>query len=81
MNNKCPVCNYSELFDPPYNEDGYGSDEICPCCGFQFGLDDYPNKEKGIKIWRQHWIDDGCKWFSNSRLPSHNWNAKEQLNQ
>ena len=37
--NTCPVCNYDGLFDPPYDENGYGSYEICPCCGFQFGLD------------------------------------------
>lgn len=45
----CPVCNYNELDEPPYNTHGYGSDEICPCCVFQFGYDDYPDKEDGQK--------------------------------
>lgn len=65
----CLVCNYEGLFEPPYDESGIGSDEICPCCGFQFGYDDYPNKEAGITQWRENWIKGGCKWFSNSRKP------------
>lgn len=63
----CPVCNYDELFEPPYDESGTGSDEICPCCGFQFGYDDFPNKEAEIMLWREKWIKGGRKWFSNSR--------------
>lgn len=65
----CPVCSYDGLFEPPYDERGIGSDEICPCCGFQFGYDDFPNKEEKIALWREKWINDGRRWFSNSRKP------------
>ena len=80
MKNICPVCNYDNLIDPPYNEYGYGSYEICPCCGFEFGLDDFPDKEEGIKNWREQWIEGGYKWFSTCRFPPLNWDPVEQLN-
>ncbi|MEE1282610.1 MAG: hypothetical protein UHK60_10260 [Acutalibacteraceae bacterium] len=72
MKNICPVCYYDELFEPPYNDQGIGSDEICPCCGFQFGCDDFPNRNEQIKLWRKNWIDGGCKWFSKCRKQKEN---------
>ena len=72
MDNICPVCNCNELFEPPYDENGYGSYEICPCCGFQFGYDDFPNKTEQISLWRERWISEGCKWFSTSRKQGEN---------
>ena len=75
----CPICNYDGLYEKPYDDQGFGSDEICPCCGFQFGLDDYPNKEDGQEKWRKEWIEKGCPWFSKTRLPSQNWNPQNQL--
>ena len=66
----CPVCQYDGLFEMPYDENGIGSDEICPCCGFQFGCDDFPDKERQILEWRRKWLEGGCKWFSNVRKPS-----------
>lgn len=69
MKNICPICNYDGLYEPPYDEDGIGSYEICLCCGLQFGYDDFPNKDELIKLWRQKWIDGGRKWFSKCRKP------------
>lgn len=80
MENICPVCNYNKLFEPPYDSEGYGSDEICPCCGFQFGCDDYPDKMESQRRWREEWIKKGCIWFSKGRPAPHQWNATEQLN-
>ena len=68
--NICPVCSYDGLFDPHYDENGYGSYEICPCCGFQFGLDDYPDKDKGITEWRKKWEANGHPWFPKVRKAS-----------
>lgn len=65
----CPVCFYDGLFEPAYDENGIGSDEICPCCGFQFGLDDFPEKEAQIVEWRKRWTNEGRKWFSDVRKP------------
>ena len=64
----CPVCFYDQLTEEPYDEDGYGLYEICVCCGFQFGLDDYPDKEKGQNQWRDQWIKNGLKMVPNGGL-------------
>ncbi len=37
MKNICPVCKFDGLLNPAYDNRGVGSDEVCPCCGFQFG--------------------------------------------
>jgi hypothetical protein len=79
MKNICPVCKYDGLLNPVYDNRGVGSDEICPCCGFQFGCDDFPNKDESIVKWRKHWISLGCKWFSRKTLPPIDWNAEEQM--
>ena len=66
--NICPVCNYDGLFDPPYDENGYGSYEICPCCGFQFGLDDYPdnNRDRFEKTKDEKDLSPAKRWFAGS---------------
>lgn len=67
MSNICPVCGYDGLYEPPYDKNGTGSDEICPSCGFQFGCDDFPNKDNQIIEWRENWISGGKKCFSSVR--------------
>ncbi|MDL2302256.1 hypothetical protein LJC58_07870 [Lachnospiraceae bacterium OttesenSCG-928-D06] len=79
MKYRCPVCNYDGLFEAPYDDDGVGSYEICPCCGFEFGCDDFPEKEKQQYMWKQNWIDGGCVWFSKSRKPPQGWDLHMQL--
>jgi len=54
----CPVCGYPELDEPPRSSSGGGSDEICPSCGFQFGLDD-EDGGIGYATWRERWIAAG----------------------
>ena len=80
MQYKCLVCSFKGLDEEPYDAEGYGSYEICPCCGFQFGVDDFPDKEEGIKNWREQWIEGGYKWFYNEHLKPLNWDPVEQLN-
>lgn len=77
---KCPVCNCKSLYEPAYDERGIGSDDICPCCGFQFGLHnfDYDSNEEAHNIWRKKWIESGCVWRHPNYMPK-NWNLKEQL--
>lgn len=74
MENICPVCEYKGLYTPPYDKHGRGSDEICPCCGFHFGLDDFKGKEEAFVKWRNEWARNGCKWFSKFRLPPPDFN-------
>jgi prolyl-tRNA editing enzyme YbaK/EbsC (Cys-tRNA(Pro) deacylase) len=69
----CPVCGQPGLYEPPYDARGVGSHEICPCCGFHFGLDDDPDREAGIRAWRARWRREGCRWFSAVRTPPAGW--------
>lgn len=79
IKNSCPVCEFDGLFEPAYDEEyGYPSDDICPCCGFQFGLHDYPEKIKGIKKWRENWILGGCQWHFKPDKPAE-WSPRPQL--
>ncbi|MCK4543621.1 MAG: hypothetical protein KAU17_15425 [Spirochaetales bacterium] len=73
----CPVCGYSELDEPPYDDGGNPSYNICDCCGFEFGFDD-GSEEMSFEAYRKKWIDEGIKWFSPDKKPS-DWNIEEQL--
>lgn len=81
MTYTCPICNYKGLYESPYNVQGYGSDEICPCCGFQFGYDDYPDKDMAQLNWRKTWIDGGFLWYSKSRISPEGLDGYKQLNE
>lgn len=75
---QCPVCGYSSLHEQPRSSSGGGSYEICPSCGFQFGVDD---DDKGISHcqWREKWIAEGMHWYSKSIKPPANWSPSNQL--
>jgi hypothetical protein len=69
----CPVCGYPELDEPPRSTSGGGSYEICPSCGFQFGLDD-DDGGIGYATSRERWIAAGMPWSSRSRERPSTWN-------
>jgi hypothetical protein len=79
MSYNCPVCGYPGLEDPPRGDATGGSYEICPSCGFQFGVSD---DDKGFTYeqWRQKWIDQGMIWDKGRTKPPPNWNPIDQLN-
>lgn len=70
MSYQCPVCGYAQMKRPPI--DFY----ICPCCGVEFGNDDYDASHARL---RSAWIDNGLRWFSRATLAPVNWNPIEQL--
>lgn len=86
----CPVCGNSLEFKAW--EFGEGSQEICPCCGTQFGYTDAHFGHNILPIWReirQKWIKNGMKWGWSMKLnravesvsyprPS-NWDPIQQL--
>ncbi len=69
----CTVCGYPGLSEPPRSASGGGSYEICPSCGFQFGVDD---DDRGITpaLHRQRWVQDGMKWASRGIPKPADWN-------
>jgi hypothetical protein len=73
----CPVCAYSGLEHPPQDF------TICPCCGTEFGLDDFTMLPEGLQvIWkelRRAWLDRGAQWFDPGTLPPPGWNPYAQL--
>ncbi|MDX8363436.1 hypothetical protein [Cytobacillus sp. IB215316] len=76
--NTCPICGYDGLFEPAYDKHNYGSHEICPCCGFQYGYSD-DHDGSSFEDYRKEWIEEGYNWYSNARRQPKNWNPKVQL--
>ena len=76
----CPVCGYSGLEEPPRSlTTGGGSFEICPSCGFQFGVTD-DDQGYSYDDWRKEWISRGMPWDSSGiEEPPAGWDAREQL--
>lgn len=74
----CPVCGYDELQRSPGNRLGVPSLEICPSCGFQFGVTD---EIQGLTHdeHRRRWIESGMPWSSKSLEPRKDWDAQTQL--
>lgn len=72
----CPVCDYPDLLEPPRSPSGGGSYEICPSCGFQFGVDD---DDKGITYTaaRATWIAKGSPWTSKGTPQPKDWTMKK----
>ena len=66
---KCPVCGYPKLEEKPRTKSRGGSYEICPSCGFQFGVSD-DDAGHTYAAWRENWLSEGMKWSSRSNIPS-----------
>ena len=77
MKHLCPVCGFPNLAEPPRAKNGGASFEICPSCGFQFGVSDDDEKISYAK-WRSQWRKAGMKWSSVRPVPK-GWDAIKQL--
>lgn len=77
MKHLCPVCGFPHLTEAPRSQSGGGSFEICPSCGFQFGVSD---ADRGFthEQWRATWKKGGLKW-SSQQTPPAGWDAAAQL--
>ncbi|MSU36366.1 MAG: hypothetical protein EXS36_14970 [Pedosphaera sp.] len=80
MPNFCLVCGFQKLKEPPRSASGGCSYEICPCCGFQYGVDD---DDKGItpEVARAEWVAGGMKWKSRSLKRPKAWDPAKQVSQ
>jgi len=81
-NPRCPVCGYDLDFTPWKGESA--ADEMCPCCGIQFGYDDFAGGQPELRPriyaqWRDKWMREGMRWSSRGIEPPPGWNAAEQL--
>lgn len=76
----CPVCGYEGLEEPPRSPTtNGGSFEICPSCGFQFGVTD-DDQGYSYDAWREEWIAHGMKWSdSGIEAPPAGWDPRKQL--
>lgn len=78
MTHTCPACGWPALREPPRSRSGGGSYEICPSCGFEFGVTD-DDLQIAPKAWREAWVAGGCRWNSRHRLPPAGWDPVAQL--
>ena len=76
--NRCPVCGFLGLAEPPYSDASGYSYEICRSCGFQFGVSD---DDEGFTYdsWRSKWIAAGLRWSSVATKPPLNRSAIDDL--
>jgi predicted RNA-binding Zn-ribbon protein involved in translation (DUF1610 family) len=76
----CPVCGFDLLTEPPRSPvTGGGSYEICPSCGFEFGVTD-DDAGYSYEQWRDAWIRDGMPWRSAGiSEPPSGWDPRRQL--
>ena len=74
----CPVCAYAKLKEAPRSSSGGGSFEICPACGFQFGVSD---DDDGISYeeWREDWLERGMEWSSIGIKKPKGWDPQKAL--
>lgn len=77
---RCPVCGYDGLEVPAYSPvTGRGSYEICPSCGYEFGVTD-DDLRITHEQWRRRWIDAGMPWRdAGISEPPSGWDPRAQL--
>ena len=78
MAHTCPVCAYPKLTEPPRAKSGGGSYEICPSCGFEFGVSD-DDLGHTHASWRKAWIAKGMKWSSRGTKQPVGWAPDAQV--
>ena len=78
MAHTCPVCAYPKLAEPPRAKSGGGSYEICPSCGFEFGVSD-DDLGHTHASWRKAWVAKGMKWSSRGTKQPAGWAPAAQV--
>ncbi len=74
----CPVCAWPKLHEAPRSKSGGGSYEICPSCGFEFGVSD-DDAGHNYAGWREAWVKRGMPWSSQSQPAPVKWDPARQL--
>lgn len=74
--NNCRVCGYY-MEDAPWGDDGQSPTyEICPCCGVEFGNEDY-TLESTIE-YRNKWLSEKVTFYE-SKVKPQDWNFQNQM--
>ncbi|MFZ0226653.1 MAG: hypothetical protein WAL41_06865 [Mycobacterium sp.] len=75
----CPVCGFRDLLETPRSpRTGGASYEICPSCGFEFGVSD-DDLGYSYDRWREEWVTRGMPWSSAGRPAPEGWDPTAQL--
>ncbi|MES2737504.1 MAG: hypothetical protein V4672_14370 [Verrucomicrobiota bacterium] len=72
----CPVCGFAKLKEPPRSASGGPSYEICPACGYQFGVSD-DDDEISYDEWREEWVRSGMEWTSLGIAKPRGWEKQK----
>ena len=75
---RCPVCGYFGLDEPPRTAESGPSYDMCPSCGFEFGVTD-DDRHFSYADWHREWIANGSHWWSRGRRPPSGWDGAAQL--
>ncbi len=78
MSHVCPVCGFPNLSEAPRSLSGGASHEICPSCGYEFGVDD-DDRGTSHAAAREAWQSGGMQWASHSQPPPKSWKPDMQL--
>lgn len=52
---------------------------ICSCCGCEFENGEDCSSGMSYEEYRNSWVNNGAKWFSNYVSAPENWDADEQI--
>lgn len=75
----CPSCGFPGLEETPRSPSGGGSYEICPSCGFEFGVTD-DDEGHTYASWRARWVERGMPWWASAwQGPPEGWDPRAQL--
>lgn len=70
----CPVCG----FPTSHNDEFTSFGGTCPCCAFEFGIDESNYGINPFVKYRLEWIKDGLKFMSPSEIKD--WSLDMALN-
>jgi len=74
--NNCRVCGFF-MKDPPWGVDGKSPNyEICPCCGVEFGNEDYT--VESTKEYRNKWLSKSIRFCDKDTKPK-DWDFEKQM--
>lgn len=69
----CPVCGFPSEENDQFIRFG----ETCPCCAFEFGIDDTDYGDNAFMKYRLKWFKNGMEFMSSTEFK--NWDLKQVI--